>query len=155
MSTRSDGDGDAWCVLGRHMNWVDQVLPRLEGEERPLECMQLPGDVLYVPSVRPQPRPIHVLLACRVSSWLRLLVLSTRGSCIGDLIVAASVSHSPSRSALRALCSQGWYHATVNLGDTAAIAQRVNSFVNGTARELQFRSGKQLEAGLQRGDAQM
>ena len=50
---------------------------------------------------------------------------------------------------------QGWYHATVNLGDTAAIAQRVNSFVNGTARELQFRSGKQLEAGLQRGDAQM
>ena len=84
MSTRSDGDGDAWCVLGRHMNWVDQVLPRLEGEERPLECMQLPGDVLYVPSVRPQPRPIHVLLACRVSSWLRLLVLSTRGSCIAD-----------------------------------------------------------------------
>ena len=66
------------------MNWVDQVLPRLEGEERPLECMQLPGDVLYVPSVRSQAR---LTCPCRVSSWRRLLVLSALRSCLWDPLI--------------------------------------------------------------------
>ena len=82
------------------------------------------------------------------------MVLSTLRSRICDPLICDRSRLSRTLT----VCSvrlQGWYHATVNLGDTAAIAQRVNAFVNGTARELQFRSGKQLEAGLQRGDAQM
>ena len=93
------GDGDGrWCAFCRHMNWVDQVLPRLEGEERPLECMQLPGDVLYVPSVRSHPRlilPLPFLLAAAVGS-VDSAFPHLRSP---DLNVTAAVSAEPSRSA--------------------------------------------------------
>ena len=55
-----------------HLNWLESVYPTLADGDRPLECVQGPGDIVYVPS--------------------------------------------------------GWIHATVNIGDTTAIAQRVSSF---------------------------
>ena len=32
-----------------HHSWLEEVLPTLEPEERPLQCVQTAGDVLYIP----------------------------------------------------------------------------------------------------------
>ena len=32
-----------------HHSWLEEVLPTLEPKDRPLQCIQMPGDVLYVP----------------------------------------------------------------------------------------------------------
>jgi len=61
-----------------HLRWLETVYPTLESDAKPLECLQRPGDIVYVPS--------------------------------------------------------GWIHATINIGDTAAIAQRVATFPPETAR---------------------
>ena len=61
-----------------HLKWLEKVYPSLDDSVKPLECMQMPGDIVYVPS--------------------------------------------------------GWIHATVNVGDTAAIAQRVATFPEDSAR---------------------
>ena len=64
-----------------HLQWLKDVYPAVkDGANRPLECIQHAGDVIYVP--------------------------------------------------------EGWYHATVNLGDTAAIASRTEEFTAGSPREI-------------------
>ena len=61
-----------------HLTWLENVYPSLTDDAKPMECVQGPGDIVYVPS--------------------------------------------------------GWIHATINIGDTAAIAKRVSSFPAESAR---------------------
>ena len=64
-----------------HLQWLRATYPVVkDGVNKPLECVQRAGDVIYVP--------------------------------------------------------EGWYHATVNLGDTAAIARRTEEFTAGSSREI-------------------
>ena len=61
-----------------HLRWLESVYPTLSSGAKPLECMQGPGDIVYVPS--------------------------------------------------------GWIHATINVGDTAAIALQARSYPPQSAR---------------------
>ena len=47
-----EGKGRAHAYVGVHsaVQWIDQVLPTLAAEERPLECMQEAGELLYLPA---------------------------------------------------------------------------------------------------------
>ena len=33
-----------------HLRWLETVYPTLESDAKPLECLQRPGDIVYVPS---------------------------------------------------------------------------------------------------------
>lgn len=61
-----------------HATWLATVLPTLSSDAKPMECMQGPGDIVYVPS--------------------------------------------------------GWVHATINVGDTAAIALQARTYAPQSAR---------------------
>lgn len=72
-----------------HLQWLSEFYPLVkEGANKPLECVQQAGDVVYVP--------------------------------------------------------EGWYHATVNLGDTGAIARRPEDFTRGSPREIGKRAANNI-----------